>query len=117
MRPTQSETVLEYRPAWLRERNEHDIHDHNAADHQRNRGNPDHRKEKRLTEIRPDTQQAGISLDIKAVVVARPVMAASAQNGAGFVHRLFHPRTAGGRLARDPDTVVRTMLFLKSRNW
>ena len=40
-------------------------------------------------------------------------MAAGAQDGARFVHRFFESGAAGSRLARNADTFVRTILFLK----
>src|SRR5262249_53900443 len=57
---------------------QHDVHDHNSTHHHRDGGNPDHGDEKCSAQVRPDTQQAAVGLDIKAVTAARRIVPAHA---------------------------------------
>src|ERR1019366_2729592 len=101
-------------PRPFRHRNQHDVHDHDTADHQRDGGDPDHGVKKRAAKVRPDTQQAVIGLDVEIVVVAGVDVAAGAEDGARLVHRFIESGAAGRGLARDADTFMGAMLFLIS---
>src|SRR6202158_2591607 len=100
-------------PSAFRNRNQHDVHDHDAADHQRDGGDSYHGVKERAAEVRPDTQQAIVGLDIEIVVIARMDVAAGAREGARFIHRFFESGAAGSGLARNADAAVGTILFLK----
>src|SRR5208283_4328016 len=94
----------------FRHRNQHDVHDHDAANHQRDGGDSNHGVEKRAAEVRPDTQQAIVSLDVEIVLVAGADVAARTQDGARFVHRFIESRAAGRGLAGNVDIQVRAIL-------
>jgi hypothetical protein len=86
--------------------NEHDIHDHDPTDDQRDRGNADHRAKKSLAEPGPNAQKTGIRFRGETVGFARQVMASSAQDDTHLINRRVELRANSVGLARNADAVM-----------
>ena len=96
----------------LRDRNQHDVHDDNAANHQRDAGNPDGRDEECLTETSPDAEQAGIGFNVEAIFAPGRIVTLGAEGGAGFIDCLVERNACTFGLSGDSNAViVRSILF------
>src|SRR2546427_1238252 len=91
--------------------NQHDVHDHDTAHDQRNGCDRDHRNEERTAKVRPEAEKTRVGFSGKAVRPARKIVAAGAQDGAGFVNGGLQLRADTVGLAGDPYAGMRAELF------
>jgi hypothetical protein len=75
----------------LRDAGEHDVHDHDAADHQEDRYDSHHRPGQRTGEIVPELHDGVGPEDAEVVRFIRRKMPARAHDGPRLVHGLLHP--------------------------
>src|SRR5262249_52831438 len=102
-------------PGSLRDADQHDVHDDDAADNKRNGSDANHDHEKAGADVLPQREKRVASLDCKIILRAVGNMMAAAHNLADFVHALLNFRSGAGPGSDAQRIALRTEFLAVSR--